>query len=225
MKALVILAFIADPAFGQLGPLIYSQAPNRNFGFASDSLFRDDFGQIQGSLYADRFQVSAAAVLGQLVWYGLYGAQDQGFDPEPPISESFRIRLFSQVNSPIPPLQLPADVLYETSTDAVFREFNGAFVNGRREYRYILNLPMSFTIQPGTPYWLEISQIGDVNSFFRWESSTGGERAFEFPLGSTWQMATGGQLAYELRVPEPMTGSFVAVVVLARATRRSNSSR
>ncbi len=228
VRALIVLAAVLSleaPAFGQLGALIYRQQPNRNFGFVSDTLFRDDFGQVQGSLYADRFQVPAAASLGQLVWYGHYGTPDQGFDPEPPLIESFRIRIWSQVSSPFPIQQLPNEVLYETTSDDVHRELTGLLVfPGRREYRYLLDLPFTFSIQPGAPYWLEVAQIGDVNSVFRWESSTGGERAFQFPVGSAWQLSGGGQLAYELRVPEPgsiaLMGLAVALVSRARGRGR-----
>ncbi len=210
----VLSALWARPAFGQLGALIYSQVPNRLFGFVSDSQFRDDFGQVQGSLYADRFSIQSGADIGQLVWYGHYGTQNQDFDPDPPTSENFRIRFYSQGVSPFPIQQLPAEVLYDASSDQFARQFNGAFVNGRREYKFVLTLPSLFSAQPGVPYWLEISQVGDVNSVFRWESSTGGERAFQFPLGSDWQLSTSGQMAYELRTPEPGSGVLVGLVGL-----------
>lgn len=231
MTALIVfsIASFVGPAFGQLGPLIYSQAPDHLFALHSDTLFQDDFGQTIGELSADRFQLASGTSngIGQLVWFGHYGTQNQGFDPDPPALESFRIRFYGQVNSPFPIQQLPSGVLYETSSDDVFRELTGGLVSpGRREYRYVLDLPSTFWAQSGTPYWLEISQAGDVASAWRWETARGGEYANQYPIGNPWALNSFGfQLAYQLRVPEPLTSSFMALVVLAGAIRRSSRSR
>lgn len=221
----ILLAILPTPAFGQLGPLIYSQAPNGNFGLVSDTAYTNDFGQPDGALRADRFQLAFSNEVGQILWFGHYGTQNQDFDPDPPLTESFRIRFWSQVTTPFPIQQLPDEVLYESASEEVFRELTGSFVAGRREYRYVLDLPSRFAVQGGTPYWLEIAQIGDLASAWRWETATGGEYASQYPIGSPWELHTIGQVAYQLRVPEPATGLLMALVGLVGAMRRSNRSR
>ncbi len=210
----VVLGFVGTgPAFGQLGALIYSQAPNRAFGFASDTAFVNESGQIEGSVYADRFSVATPSSIGQLVWYGIYGPQ---FGPiqVPPASESFRVRFYDQDGS-FPPTLPPAGLLYEFNVSNPARTETGFGVGaGFPEIRFVVTLPAPFLVQSNTPYWLEVAQVGEPESYFRWESSTGGERAFQYPIGSAWQLAGGGQLAYELRVPEPGSGVLVGLVGL-----------
>src|SRR5262245_55004333 len=72
---LISFSVLATPALGQLGPLIYSQSPNRLFGFSADTAFVDDFGQTTGQLVADRFVLSQSNSIGQIRWFGMYGGQ------------------------------------------------------------------------------------------------------------------------------------------------------
>ena len=221
MKALVILAFVAAPAFGQLGPLIYSQNPNRLFGYSADTEFVDDFGQTIGQLVADRFVLSQPRRIGQIRWFGIYGSQ---FGPiqSPPAQEEFRIRFYDQQGT-FPPNLPPASVLYETTFSNPLREETGLLVSGGfPEYRYTVELQTPFDAMGNTLYWLEITQLGIPSSRFRWENSSGGEYAVQFPVGSAWQTFSASQMAFELRVPEPFTGSLLALAALAGAMSRSN---
>jgi len=215
VRASIVVAAVLSlggPAFGQLGALIYSQPPNRAFGFTSDTAFQNDGGQIQGSIYADRFSIATDRSIGQISWFGLYGSQ---FGPiqDPPSDEAFRIRFHDQHGTF--PSSPPDDVLYEELFSNPLRDPTGFFVSGGfPEYRFVVNLSKRFEVLASKLYWLEISQVGEPSSYFRWESSSGGERAFQFPVGSAWQISGGGQLAYELRVPEPGSGVLVGLVWL-----------
>jgi hypothetical protein len=208
----------AAPAAEQLGPLVYSQPPNRLFGFGSDTAYIDDFGRLQSAIYADRFTLTQTHTIQQLVFYGFYGTQNQGYDPDPPASEAFIIRFYNE-RGVFPPFP-PADLLYEEIHADVTRTLTGFLAAGRREYRYVVNLDQAFSASANTPYWVSIAQYEDPFSVFRWETSSGGELAFQFPIGSPWQLAGGNQLAYELRLPEPGCGALLFGGVLAAVSRR-----
>ncbi|MCK6457703.1 MAG: hypothetical protein L6Q92_14380, partial [Phycisphaerae bacterium] len=75
---------------------------------------------------------------------------------------------------------------------------------------------------------LEVSQVGDPFSTFRWEKSNGGEFAVQNPIGVPWILMTGfNQMAYELWTPEPATGALgvLAWMIVARRTRRRRRGR
>lgn len=217
-----VFGLTATPSLGQLGPLIYSQPPNRLFGFISDTRFEDDFGNLDSAIYADRFSISQTNVsIRQIIVYGFYGTQFQGFDPDPPAIESFRIRFHNQ-HGTFPPNLPPGDVLYDATLDSTDRELTGLLVfPGRREYRYTFDLAEAFTPNPGSLYWFEISQIGDPSSTWRWENSNGGEYAVQHPIDGPWQTFAPGQLAYEFRVPEPLSGLLIIGAVMMAMQRRS----
>jgi len=208
----------AGPAFGQLGALIYSQAPNRNFAYLSDTQYVNDLGHADGVLRADRFQLTQAAQIGQLVWWGVYGPQ---FGPiqNPPFAESFRVRFYDQ-NGTFPSLP-PFDVLYEATLSNSVREETGVLISsGFPEYRFVVDLSSTFAAPANVPLWIEISQVGDLASTWRWETASGGEFATQYPIGDSWNVNGGGQLAYQLRVPEPGSGVLVGLVAMVMRWRR-----
>jgi len=221
LVGIVLFLGAAGPVYGQLGPLIYSQAPNRAFGYTSDTAFVDDLGHLNSEAIADRFTLNQTNTIQQVVFYGFYGTQNLGFDPDPPATESFIIRFYNQ-NGTFPPSLPPADQLLDEVHADVSRALTGNLVfPGRREYQYVVNLNELFSATGGVPYWLSILQTDDQSSTFRWETSPGGENAFQFPIGSPWVVSGGSQLAYELRVPEPSGAVVFVVGVLWAAARRS----
>ncbi|MCK6457867.1 MAG: hypothetical protein L6Q92_15215, partial [Phycisphaerae bacterium] len=82
-------------------------------------------------------------------------------------------------------------------------------------------------VAANTDFWLEVSQVGDPFSTFRWETSSGGELAVQAPMGNPWTLISPGQLAYELWTPEPTTGALgvLAWMIVARRTRRRRRGR
>ncbi len=215
---LVVVLSVGGPAFGQLGALIYSQAPNRLGGFYSDTAYTNELGQLDGSIFADRFLLNQSSVVSPLRWWGIYGPQS-GPIQIAPAHEEFRIRFYDQQGT-FPPNLPPATVLYETTISNPLREETGFLVSGGfPEYRFTVSLAKPFVAETGVPYWIEISQQRDVSSLFRWEKANFGEYAVQYPLGTPWRTnQTGEQLAYELRVPEP--GSAVLVGLVGLMLRR-----
>lgn len=189
--------------------LLHQQAPGRTFGYASDSLYLNDSGQPFSELIADKFSLSQSLPVCRLKWFGFYGGNGI-LDPGPPQSESFRIQIRADAGG------LPGTSLSDTIANDPIREWTGFLIGiqaARREYVYQTSLPQCFTPVAGHSYWVEISQLGDIGSLFRWEgSNTSGEFAFQAPIGTGYRLIEGlGQLAYELRTPEPCSGALLGL--------------
>ena len=190
---------------------LHRQAPGRTFGYESDTLLLDDSGQPNGQLVADRFILSQSAQVCSVRWWGFYGGTGV-LDPGPPSSESFRIRFFDDVAS------LPGNLISESTFDDPSRTWTGQLINiagARREYFYQATLPQCISANAGSTYWMEIAQLDDINSRFRWENSnTLDGFAVQFPIGTPWRLSSNpSQLAYELWTPEPWSGVLLAIVV------------
>lgn len=219
--AATLVATFAGSAAAQLEQVLHSQPPNRLFGYTSDTLVLDDFGNPTGQLIADRFVLNQTAEVTRASWFAFFGGMFE-LDPPPPATETVRVRFWSDAGG------LPGVVLAEQSFENPSRTFTGFFVAlspARREYRYNVPLSPGFTAQAGTAYWIEVAQIGDVNSRFRWENSNGGENAVQFPLGTPWRVTTEGQMAYELRTPEPASLLLIVTAALGGVCRRPRSRR
>ena len=189
--------------------LLHRQAPGRTFGYESDTLLLDDSGRPNGQLVADRFTPTSSTVTCYANWWGFFGGTGV-LDPGPPSSESFRIRFFEDDAS------LPGKILYESTFQDPSRTWTGQFINiagARREYFYQTTLPQCLPLDAGKTYWLEIAQLGDITSRFRWENSnTIDGFAVQFPIGTPWRLSTNPtQFAYELWTPEPCSGALVAI--------------
>lgn len=217
----LVLNSAISPAFsfGQISPAVYWQAPNHTSGYLADTNYLDESGRERGSLTADRFSLSQDYSITQIAFYGFYGLTGSSGDPDPPAMESFRIRLYTPQSS-WPPLLPPNAIWAEAVITDQSRVLTSALVSGRREYRYVADLSTPFRIDAGAPYWLEIVQLGASQSTWRWESSTGGERASQSPIGSAWSLSSGGT-AYELRIPEPATLLMYLFAVVAATRRRA----
>jgi hypothetical protein len=201
------------------GGIIVQQLPDPFGGPASDTLFRNQVGQVVWQLEADNIVLDASAVVRQVSWWGFYGGSGTPTTP-PPITETMRIRFYGAR----PGDGLPDDnnVLLEEFHQGAVREATGVlvFVGGRpAEYRYQVNLASPLSMKAATLYWLEIVQIGDVDSAFRWETGVGLINGLAFINGGfgDWQQVSGGH-AFELStVPEPgFLGSIISVVPFLR---------
>jgi len=214
-------AFVCAAAHAatQTDILLYRQAPDRGFGFESDTLATNDFGQPTAELVADTFSLAQPACIARVVGFGFYGGGDSILDPLPPVTETIRVRFYSDVAG------LPGELLSEAIFLDSPREWTGATVGvspRRKEYRYQFDLPLCFPADTETPYWIEIAQIGDADSLWRWESANGGEFAVRFPIDTPYRIVHGlGQLAYELRTPELSSLNSVGLAVMVLLARRS----
>ncbi|MCK6457261.1 MAG: hypothetical protein L6Q92_12130 [Phycisphaerae bacterium] len=226
MTAAVWLAGLAaaQPAFAQ-DVLLHRQAPNRLGGISGDTAFYDDFGVLRGSIVADRFRLSAANTTHRVVFWAFYGNIDEDLDPVPPTVETIRVRFYVNAGG------LPGELRYEEEFLNPPRVYTGFQVFGlptRKEYRYDVTLSAGFPVAANTDFWLEVSQVGDPFSTFRWEKSNGGEFAVQYPIGIPWNLVTGaGQFSYELWTPEPTTGALgvLAWMIVARRARRRRRGR
>src|SRR5262249_52741671 len=204
--------------------LLYQQVPGHTFGVESDTLLRDDSGHSTSELLADNFSLAAPMSLPvcRVGWLGFYGSSlAQGAEP-PPQNETMRIRLYDDAAG------LPGTVLAETIVTNPFRQATGLVIPtgvGLPEFRYQADLAQCFVPQAGGNYWLEIAQLGDLDSRFRWENSNiPGGFAVQFPVDSPWRLTppTRGQLTYELRTPEPCSGAMLLLgSALARGVLRN----
>ncbi len=201
--------------------LLHRQAPGRTFGISSDTALLDDFGRPTSELVADKFTLAESADACRVNAWALYGGSDPFLDPPPPATETIRVRVYQDAAG------LPGAVLQEELFLNPPRTWTGMFVALsplRKEHLFELALSDCFAAEGGVSYWLEVAQVGDVQSRFRWENSnTPGEYAVQFPIGDPWHITTGsGQMAYELWTPEPCTGAMLALgfgVMLRRGKR------
>lgn len=211
---LLLLAIAAAPVRAQL----IDHQPLNTGGPASDTQFLDLFGRESWQLLADDFSLDSDAAVRRVSWWGFYD-QDN-----PPASEIMRIRFYSAR----PGDGLPGEVLYDQTVLNPSRTATGRRVGVTvlpKEYFYQANLavPLSFLGQTG--YWLEIAQVGDGTTAFRWEFSQSDTNNFAYLNRQVpdWQIAPlGASLAFQLTpVPEPPPLCFLlAVAYLATAPRR-----
>ncbi|MFO0974071.1 MAG: hypothetical protein U1A27_11635 [Phycisphaerae bacterium] len=219
----LLLAGLAwpGPARGQL--VLYQQLPDRNFGLTSDTDYRDDAGHTQAAQTADSFALSSGGSVCGVNWWGFYGGSFVQFDPPPPGDETMRVRFYENTGG------LPGAVLGEHTLVNPTREWTGQFVTGvgspfRREYLYRAALTDCFAAAAGVTYWFEVVQVADVNSRFRWETSSQGDDdyALLFPAGTNWRISdplATYDLAFSLITPEP-SGLTLALCALLGVVRR-----
>lgn len=214
---LLLLAIAAAPVRAQL----IDQQPHNTGGPGSDTAFVDLFGREVWQLVADDFVVSSDSAVRRISWWGFFD-QDN-----PPATETMRIR----IHSARPGDGLPGDVIYEQLAINPTRTWTGRRVGVTvlpREFYYQFNLPTLLQLTGQTRYWLEIVQIGDLSTAFRWEFSVSdnSRHAYINPMVAEWQYPQGnGDLAFQLTpVPEPPVICFLsAVAFIATAIRRNPS--
>ncbi|MFO0972146.1 MAG: hypothetical protein U1A27_01730 [Phycisphaerae bacterium] len=200
------------------GQLLVNQPPNQSGGPAADTDFINMFGQQSWQQLAEDFTLSAPADIRKIRWWGFYN-QDN-----PPASETMRLRFYDARPSD----GLPGQVLQETQVANPLRVATGQIVfvgNAPHEYRYEAILPALFSAAAGVPYWIEIVQVGDVSTAFRWEDSGVGNDRYVYlnSLVSDWTVSgLHVDRAYQLfAVPEPGAAALVVwALVLGRRMRK-----
>jgi hypothetical protein len=87
-------------------------------------------------------------------------------------------------------------------------------------------LPAEVPLLANQAYWLEIEQVGDAASWFRWEFSATPPldgQAFNNPIVGEWvhtQSITANAAFQLLTIPEPHFLSPVAILIVAARRRR-----
>lgn len=226
MLALVMSALVQPSFAGPVDGIVFEQSPGQLGGPSSDTEFISTATALPAwQQLADNIVLESAATLQTVKWWGFYGGSGQPHDP-PDGPETMRIRFYGA--RPADALPDDDDIIFEESFLNPSRTSTGDFiaVGGLPdEFFYEVDLYSPLTLEADTLYWLEIVQVGDIDSHFRWETGFGLVNQFAFINGnvSDWQ-STSGSLAFQLLVPEPETGIIVitgAMLVARRPARRS----
>lgn len=204
--------------------VVVDRQPFNTGGGSADTLFVNPFnGQPVWERSASGFTLATATSINRIRWWGFYDAQN------PPATEVMRIRFYDSRPSD----GLPGTPVFEQEFTNPLR-----IDTGRRvllgilphEYRYRVDLAQPLTLPANTRYWLEVTAIGELNSWFRWEYS------MNDPVGyvhinenvGDWRLDLPGLgTAYQLvDVPEPATlGLLLTAFVMLPCRRLSRHRR
>ena len=191
--------------------VVFDQQPGRYGGPLADTLALDAFGFERWQQVADNVRLNQAASVRRLSWWGFYGGDEQSHEP-PVGDETMRVRFYSSR----PGDGLPGDILLEESFLNLPRTFTGHIISDGglpREYLFEADLSAPILLSADTVYWLEVVQVGDVNSHFRWESGYGALSGCAFINDYTpnWTLVSSA-LAFQLStLPEPASIALLAV--------------
>jgi hypothetical protein len=196
------LLWWTGPARGQVGDdIIVDHPPHNAGGSTADTELIDMLGRPAWQLAADDILLDAPATVRRVTWWGFYHLDN------PPTEETMRIRFYDAR----PGDGLPGEILFEEHFLNPARVATGrrVFVSvDPAEYEFTVDLHTPFHLLAGTPYWLEIVQLGDIGTHFRWEFGlaeiTG--RAFVNSNVPDWLHTGPGtsDLAFRLlQIPEP----------------------
>lgn len=215
MASFILVGFMSLPITAWASAPSYEQLPSHDGGFGLDPLF---------NFVADDFQLTQAALLQSITWWGGYGNNGY-FD-----TDIFVIRLYSDDMN-------PNSLKYVYETEDVHRIPTGNFVTQSayeliEEFQYSINLPAAFSLHADHTYWLEFRNIQDSDNNWMWEFST------NFPnpgvqwlyAGADWDFIDGRNMAFSLGlvspVPEPEAYAMllVGLGLLGFVARRKNQN-
>ena len=199
--------------------IVHEQPPSMNSGYAGDLEFVDDSGQNVWQQTADDFRLVNGAVIYQISWYGFFGGRFVGTVAPPSGNEIIRARFYAARPSD----GLPGVALYEETFVNPARTATGNLVvdvRGHPEFLYTADLSWPLALSANATYWLEIVQVDDVGSHFRWEGagSTGSPLAYMNLFVSDWTLTTplNDNMAFRLSsIPEPATLVFAFLGILS----------
>jgi hypothetical protein len=193
-------------------------------GPSSDTEFYEFIGPPEAwQLLADNVRVSESASIRHISWWGFYGGNFAGTSDPPPADEYMRVRFYTpRSNDGLPD---SSAILYEETFLNASRIATGRLIHGGSpEFRFDADLSVPFAMLANTVYWLEVAQIGDVDSTFRWIYTVGVLRDYAFlnSIVSDWHLNEGVSLAFQLStIPEPLTAALVGIVSLVLVRRRA----
>lgn len=201
--------------------VIIEHSPTHVGGPASDTAF-ELFGEQSSQRLADEVVLKTPAHIGIVSWWGFYD------DDNPPSTEIFRVRFYGASASDELPNE--ADIVYEATLNEAGRIATGQHVAvgiGPAEYRYEHSLSSPLFLSANSLYWLEIIQIDDLSTTFRWEFGANpfiSGHAFTNPVVGDWRHTTNtiSDQAFQLiAVPEPGTAaSFVLASIIFLTFKR-----
>ncbi len=200
--------------------VLVDHQPTRRGGPAADTDFINMSGHESWQLLADDFSLSATTAIGRVTAWGFYNLDN------PPSTETMRIRFYDSR----PGDGFPGNVLYEQQFSSFSRIATGQIVfdnDGLREFFYTFDLPVPVILDASTQYWLELVQLNDVTTAFRWESSSSGNRSlvFEHPAFPDWTLASGSDVAFQLfAVPEPTSLVLISLSLLQMVSARRRAA-
>lgn len=199
------------------GKVVVDHPPLNTGGLASDTSFYYPYPQVYWQRVADDILLETPAVITDLRWWGFYS------EAMPQPNELMRIRFYGSRSGDGLPDE--ANLVYEETLANPARAATGRIVlvdEGPLEYQFNAQLTMPVSLASGLRYWLEIVQLGDVDSRFRWEfspTSDGSGFAYINPATIDWRhtVSLTVDTAYQLiSIPEPtVLGLFSCVVLLA----------
>jgi hypothetical protein len=171
---------------------------------------------------ADDVMLAQSAEIGMIRWWGFYS------EAMPQPDELMRIRFYGSRASDALPDE--ANVVYEETFTNPTRVATGRIVlvdEGPPEYLFNAQLTTPVSLASGLRYWLEIVQVGDIDSRFRWEfspTSDGSGDAFVNPTTVDWRSslpyATTDDAYQLIAIPEPTAlGLFLCVLFFAGRRR------
>ena len=196
--------------------LLVDHQPNNSGGLTSDSMgFEKPGAPVVYQFVADNFATTLTTSVRRMVFWGFYNS-----NVEPTIDEMFRVRFYNSR----PGDQLPGTMLHEESFLNVARAWTGRNVisaAGGKEYFFEVLLNQPFAVEAGSQYWLEIAQIGDPASSFRWEDSVDSQPngvAYRNDAFTNWGLTAyfpvNPDAAYQLySIPEPSSFCFAAMAL------------
>lgn len=204
--------------------LVWEQTPSQYAGPASDS---DCLHPLSGKrvwvFYADDVFLDRDALISRVTWQGLYDRDN------PPDDEVMRLR----ISDARPSDQLPGSVVYEELTTNHTRDATGrtmAASVSAREFTYAMDLSKLVLLEAEERYWIEITQIGCVESAFRLVHAYPEELApaFVSTFAADWtesESYLGTSFQLWAAVPEPGSAMLVCMAIGAGLVRRGRPQR
>ncbi len=218
------LAFGATPASAEI---VVNQQPEQGGGYGSDTDFLNTIGNPTWQQIADNIRLAQSTTIRGLNWWGFYGGDEQNHNP-PSGSETMRVRFYGPRASDGLPDE--SNILFERSFNSLPRTLTGRTVavqGDPAEYLFQVDLVSDIALDAATTYWLEVAQIGDPSSHFRWETGFGAVPGFAAKgrlTSGQWQSSTGSMAFQLLTIPEPTMGMLVIVAFGLATSRRAGLS-
>jgi hypothetical protein len=205
------------------GDVMVDHQPHNTGGPGSDTAY-DILGIPLWQRSADNFALGTSAFISGVRWWGFYGSTFDDYPEPPPSSESMRIRFYA--DQPAHHVPDEANILYEETFANPLRLPTGRMIlTGSSPPEYMFHAPLSSPVwlTADVHYWLEIVQLENPDSYFRWEYSITQQDGFLFVNQDVqeWDVYPGADTAYQLMtVPEPASLVLLTSASLVAARTR-----
>lgn len=211
---LLVLSTIMPAALAE-GGIIFDQPHLPVHATGADTLWFDPWNGNRWELSADDFWFSQPSRVDRVVWRGFYGGDLFGTYDPPTGVETMRLRIYGAR----PQDGLPGEIIREQSSTNAMRTPTGTNANGHPEYQYQIDLDIPLNADANVVYWLEVVQVGDSSSIFRWVYSprTGTPYAVLNLNVPDWtRIPNGPNLCFQLQgFPEPGALMLFCTVLIA----------